>query len=245
MPDNPILNGFKVYSQVDEDGIIQELLRRLPPESRNHTAIEIGCGDGTENNTHFLVLNGFRAVWVDGDPRNIEFIQDSLNLKDSTSNRLRVVQRFVDTSSIGDLVRESCTYLGHQDPDLFSLDIDGNDLYVLREALGSFRPKLICVEYNAKFPPPMSVSISYDPGHIWARDDYQGASLQAFCDLLTDYSLVCCNVSGSNAFFVRNDFRSLYTIYPVAALWRPFRSEFRLLASGHPPSLKWLRDALR
>lgn len=44
MPDNPALNGFKVYSQVDEDGIIQELLRRLPNESRNHTAIEIDAG---------------------------------------------------------------------------------------------------------------------------------------------------------------------------------------------------------
>lgn len=244
MPDNPALNGFKVYSQVDEDGIIQELLRRLPSSSRNHTAIEIGCGDGTENNTHFLLLNGFRAVWVDGNPKNIAFIRKSLGMEEDKAGRLMVLSRFVGTNNITDIVDKACAYLGNSDPDLFSLDIDGNDLHVLGKALESVRPKIICAEYNAKFPPPMTISINYDQHHTWVMDDYQGASLQAFCDLLGDYSLVCCNSCGSNAFFVRNDLRDYYTIYPVAALYRPLHTEFRLLTSGHPPSLKWLRNAL-
>lgn len=244
MPDNPVLNGFKVYSQVDEDGIIQDLLRRIPNDIRNHTAIEIGCGDGRENNSHFLLLNGFRAVWIDGNTRNIEFIQKSLGMMEGVLGRLKALSCFVNVENAREVIEDSCGYLGNSEPDLFSLDIDGNDLHFLLKALNSFRPKILCVEYNAKFPPPMCISIRYDPGNSWVGDDYHGASLQEFCNALRDYTLVSCNLSGSNAFFIRNDIIHRYTVYPVAALYRPLRTEFRLLASGHPPSLKWLRDVL-
>ena len=68
MPDNPAACGFKVYSQADEDGIIEEICRRLGIE-RGHF-IEIGCGDGRENNSHYLLLKGWRGIWVDGDANN-------------------------------------------------------------------------------------------------------------------------------------------------------------------------------
>src|SRR5262245_40537087 len=38
--------GFKVYSQNDEDGIIQEIFRRIG--SSNRTFVEFGAGDGLE-----------------------------------------------------------------------------------------------------------------------------------------------------------------------------------------------------
>ena len=42
---------------------------------------------------------------------------------------------------------------------------------------------------------------------MWDGSDWFGASLQSLCDLFQrrNYSLVACNVTGSNAFFVRND----------------------------------------
>ena len=40
------------------------------------------------------------------------------------------------------------------------------------------------------------------------------------------------------------DFSDFYPGYPPSALFQPFRSHLRLLSSGHPPSLKWARDAL-
>ena len=48
--------GFKVYSQCDEDGIIQEIFKRIGEESR--TFVEFGVGDGLENNTVKLLLEG-------------------------------------------------------------------------------------------------------------------------------------------------------------------------------------------
>ena len=244
MPENPVLAGFKVFSQVDEDGILQVLLGRLPPERLSRTAIEIGCADGLENNTHFLLLNGFRACWVDGSPERIAFLRRELRMSGEEKGRLLAVESFVTLDNIASLIERACAFLGVSDPDVFSLDIDGNDLHVLAEAIGLFRPKIVCVEYNGKFPPPTKLTIRYNAAHEWTGDDYHGASLQAFCDLLTDYVLVCCNISGANAFFVRRDFAGAFPTYAAGVLFQPPRSHLRLLTTGHPPSLNWLRDSL-
>jgi hypothetical protein len=243
-PANPALLGYKVFSQADEDGIIQALLSKLPASQLSRTAIEIGCGDGRENNTHFLLLCGFRVCWLDGSPANIAAIRRELGMETDRKGPLMVTESFVTLDNITGLIADHCAFLDTNEPDFFSLDIDGNDLQILARAMDGFAPKIICVEYNAKFPPPATLSIRYNATHKWALDDYQGASLQAFCDLLAGYTLVACNLSGVNAFFVRNDFRDLFPSYPVAALFQPFRSHLRLLSSGHPPSLKWARDVL-
>jgi hypothetical protein len=121
-PDNPALSGFKVYSQVDEDGIIHELFRRVPNQKLDHTLIEIGCGNGLENNTHFLMLQGYRGFWVDGSDRNIAYLNTALGLVDGTSTRLKVVHRFMHTENTADTITQACSFIGSQEPDIFSLD---------------------------------------------------------------------------------------------------------------------------
>lgn len=243
-PDNPVLSGFKVYSQVDEDGIIYELFRRVPSEKLDHTLIEIGCGNGLENNTHYLILQGYRGFWVDGSDRNIDYLNTELKLTDGASGRLKVVQRFIDSDNISATIAQACSFIGSQEPDLFSLDIDGNEFFVLDNALTICKPKFLCIEYNAKFPPPLALTIRYDGRHQWMGDDYQGASLQMFCDALNEYTLVTCNISGSNAFFARNDLSHHFTSYPIEKLYQPLRLNLRFLAAGHPPSVKWLKNSL-
>ena len=44
--------GFKVYSQNEEDGIINEIFQRIG--TTNKTFVEIGVGNGLENNTLHL-----------------------------------------------------------------------------------------------------------------------------------------------------------------------------------------------
>jgi len=243
IPGNPCLKGFKVFSQNDEDGIIEEILRRVGlVRPINKTFIEIGCGNGLENNTHYLLLKGFKGCWVDGDAKNLEFIKTELRALEFP--RLRAQQRFIDLSNIGDLISSQVRFLDTNEPDLFSLDIDGNDLWILQESLRHFEPKVICVEYNPKFPPPLAVSIAYNASHGWAYDDYHGASLQAFCDGLPGYQLACCNLCGVNAFFVRKDVAAGFEAADCQELFQPFREHLTSLISGHRPSLKWLRDNL-
>ena len=243
-PDNPCLKGFKVFSQNEEDGIIEEILARVSRQSPpNRRCFEIGCGNGLENNTYYLLLKGYQGCWIDADEKNIDFIRAQLGGLDFPA--LRVRQRFVDLSNIESIVSEMVTFLGTREPDLFSLDIDGNDRWVLEKALLRFEPKVVCLEYNAKFPPPLAISIAYNANHRWAGDDYCGASLQAFCECLGGYRLVSCDLSGVNAFFVRRDLATGFSDLGVQALYQPFRERLTVPTVGHPPSLKWLRDQLR
>jgi hypothetical protein len=104
----------------------------------------------------------------------------------------------------------------------------------------------VCVEYNAKFPPPMRVNVSARHSGVWTGDDYQGASLASFSDVFSErgYILVGCSASGVNAFFVRGDIAGAFPRYPMDVLFQPARYHLRRLESGHPPSLKFLKAEL-
>lgn len=239
-PDSPACSGWKSFSQCDEDGIIAEIFRRIGEGSR--TFVEIGCGNGLENNTHALLLRGWSGAWIDGDPRNIKHVRSSV----PSSPRLVIAQSFVTKSNALEVVLDALP--AHADPhalDLLSIDIDGDEAGVLETIVSSVRPRVLCTEYNAKFPPPLSIAMGRRD-HGWTGDDYHGSSLLSLSMLLGahGYRLVCCNASGANAFFVRTDEAGPFTDYSVDRLYRPAAFELRHLRSGHPPSMRFLREAL-
>ena len=146
--------------------------------------------------------------------------------------------------NISDLLRSSLEFLGLDDLDVFSLDVDGNDIYFAEYIQEMVHPKILIVEYNGKFPPPLSLSIEYNPEHTWQRDDFHGASLQKFVDVLDRYMLVACNVVGVNAFFVRKDVASGFTEYPVELVYQPPRLGITGYPVYHAASFKWLKQIL-
>ncbi|MGE3702690.1 MAG: hypothetical protein AB7G08_28575 [Hyphomicrobiaceae bacterium] len=239
-PRNLVLRGFKIYSQCDEDGIIAAIFDVLGGGGR---FIEIGCGDGLENNTHALLLRGWRGVWVDGSAVNVGRISDALG--GTRFSRLLVERQFLDRTNTGSACARYAEFLGTSEPELFSLDIDGNDLHVLEAALAVLEPKVLCIEYNAKYPPPMALTMDYNPGHSWQSDDYHGASLVAYANAIADrYTLLTCTVSGTNAFFVRNDMSAKFHLYDIAELYQPPRYHLTELPMGSRASLRWLRQCL-
>ena len=192
--------GFKAYSQTDEDGIIQEIFQRIGVT--NKTFIEIGVGDGLENNTLFLLLKGWKGFWVDGDLKNIKAIHNKfLFLKDS--GRLNIKQAWIDKDNIDSLIND---FGLPQEIDLLSIDIDGNDYHVFKNIV-SLNPRVVVIEYNANLPPPVKWVMTYNQCHTKTNTDYFGASLKSFEYLFQKkgYLLVGCNITGSNAFFVRKD----------------------------------------
>jgi hypothetical protein len=52
--------------------------------------------------------------------------------------------------------------IGVLDVGLVSIDIDGNDLPIISKFLEVSQPQVLCVEYKAKFPSPMSVFVPKD-----------------------------------------------------------------------------------
>ena len=56
--DKNLINfGFKVYSQADEDGILEEIFKRIGVSQRKF--IEFGIQDGKECNTTYLLKSGW------------------------------------------------------------------------------------------------------------------------------------------------------------------------------------------
>jgi hypothetical protein len=224
--------GFKIYSQYDEDGIIQEIFNRIGATSR--TFIEFGVGNGLENNTLALLLNGWNGLWIEGSAPDISRIQSKF--RDTIANgRLRLKAAFVDRDNIYGLIGE---YFGGE-IDFLSVDIDGNDIHVLA-ALDVVRPRVITIEYNAKFPPPISIAQRYEAGFVWNRTDYMGASLAAIAKVASakGYSLVGCGIAGVNAFFVRNDLLADKFAAPFTAEnhYQPARYFLEgTFVAGHPP----------
>jgi len=84
--------------------------------------------------------------------------------------------------------------------------VDGNDLHVL-EAIRCIQPRVIVVEYNPRFRPPVEWVMAYDPRHVWDETSNFGASLAAWEKTMgkRGYALVGCSFTGVNAFFVRED----------------------------------------
>jgi hypothetical protein len=191
--------GFKVCSQYDEDGIIQEIFHRIGVGSR--TFVEFGVENGLENNTLKLLLEGWSGLWIEGSESFVS--QINTKFEDVVSNgRLRVKAAFITRDNINGLIGERFT----GEIDLLSIDIDGNDIHVLN-SIDIVRPRVIVIEYNGKFPPPMNLVQRYNPEHRWKGTDYGGSSLVAISKVASrkGYSLVGCGIVGVNAFFVRDD----------------------------------------
>ncbi|MCL2430633.1 MAG: hypothetical protein FWD12_15510, partial [Alphaproteobacteria bacterium] len=67
-------SGFKIYSQNEEDGIIQEIFARIGHGPR--TFVEFGVDYGLENNTLKLLLEGWHGLWLEGSEENVALIRD-------------------------------------------------------------------------------------------------------------------------------------------------------------------------
>ncbi len=173
---NPLLRaGAKYFSQSDEDGILLEILSRL---GLTHGAfLEVGVGNGLENNTVILLMHGWRGVWVGNE---------DLAFSSAGATRLRFHKQFLEPKDVPVLVSGVFAESGDGLPldlELISVDIDSCDRPIVEALLAAgCRPTVFVVEYNAKFPPPVRFWIETS-GH-WDHTDYAGCSLQAWWDLL-------------------------------------------------------------
>ena len=201
--------GKKYFSQSDEDGLTLEILKRL--ELKNGVFAEFGVGDGLENNTLILIADGWRGFWVGGEELAFKV--------PAGVKRFHYLKKWITAENIVEFAREGLDAIKESTLDVISLDLDGNDFYMVEKILDAgLKPKLFIVEYNAKFPPHIKWKIQYDKNHQWFGGDYFGASLKSFDELFlkNGYRLICCNShSGANAFFVQEAYAHLFPEVPA------------------------------
>ncbi|HSD22928.1 MAG TPA: hypothetical protein VLB79_01235 [Solirubrobacterales bacterium] len=214
---------FGVFSQWGEDGIIQFLTRRVPIE--NDVFVEIGVQDYRESNTRFLLeKDDWRGLIVDAGSAHLDFLARS---ELGWRHWIDAVSAFVDRENVNRLI----TAAGIEgDIGLLSIDIDGNDYWVL-EAVEVVSPRILVVEYNSLFGPTAAITVPYRPDFERAEAHpswlYFGASIAALAELARrkGYALVGGNRAGVNAFFIREDvLGDLQAVGPEQAY---VRSRFR------------------
>lgn len=228
-PKRLLRHGFKVYSQHEEDGIIQEIFRRIG--TANRTFVELGVETGVECNTVKLLIEGWRGTWIEANPQGCKAIAASFAdfLRD---RRLTLQQSFVTAENINALI-ENSGFKG--EIGLLSIDIDFNDYWVWK-AVNAVSPRAVVIEYNAGLHPPMAVTVPYQPNRTGDGTNFFGASLEALVRLGREkgYRIVGCNISGSNAFFVREDLCADHFLEPATAEehYEPPRHFFSFLLAG-------------
>lgn len=201
-------HGFKVFSQYNEDGIIQAILKLLP-EGLNppKTFIEIGVQDYSESNTRFL-LQGLH--W---NGKLVDASIKLLNRLKSSELAWRYNPEIICDWVTVDNFNEHSVFADGRPPTLLSLDIDGNDYWLL-ERLDS-KPLIICCEFNPILGFKLPLVVPYDPDFCrftaHYSGEYYGASLKAFINLLMGkgYTLVAIGGGLNNAFFVRSEYWDL------------------------------------
>ena len=130
---------YKITSQNNEDGIIEYIFSKIP-NTKNF--IEIGFSF-YENNTLNLIKNGWSGTLIDLHAKeNILFKKFTKFF--FPKSKIKVLTRKITKDNINYILE---TNLKISDVDFFSLDVDGNDYWILKSmTLSNF--KCICLEYN-------------------------------------------------------------------------------------------------
>ena len=194
---------FKIFSQWGEDGIIQKIIDSI--EIKNKTFIEFGVGNFLESNCRFLMMhNNWSGFVIDSSEKMIEMLKKTYFY---WKYNLKSINAFIYKENINNLLLKSEFNF---DLGLLSIDIDGNDYYIL-EAISQYKPRILVVEYNSLFGSKRNISIPYTPDFNRTKANYSnlyfGASLGAITYIAKKkgYILVGSNSSGVNAFYVRKD----------------------------------------
>ena len=180
---NKIDKWFK-YSQSGEEAYIEYLLS--VNRGINNHLVEIGAWDGFHlSNTRFLIEKNWTHLLIDGD----------------NHGNTEVKQHFVTQENILDILS---SYNTPKEFDFLSIDVDGNDLYILEKILTQYSPTLIVAEFNPIWQPHESKVITYDAAHTWNNDDYYGFSFLAGKKMAAKYGYSCVFQNDSlNMYFIK------------------------------------------
>jgi hypothetical protein len=217
-------------SLFDEERIIAEWLQRAPPRHRFY--VDIAAGDGESmSNTFALAKRGWDGLAVEAD--------DALHARLTRTyakrySRVRIAREIVTPDNVVALLRAHGV---PRDFGVLSLDIDGYDHFVLAALLLEFRPALICAEINESIPPPVKFSVTYHPGHVWAKDHFYGQSLAMLDGLRARHDYALVQVEYNNAFLLPAE-RSPLPTRPVREVYR----EGYLARADRLTRLPWNRE---
>jgi len=176
------------YSQNGEEFIIEALLLK-DLSTQDKFLVELGAGDGYHlSNSRYFLQKGWKGILIDADNRG----------------NVDVKQHKITRENINFILN---SYECPKEFDFLSVDLDGNDYWIIEEILKKYSPKLIVAEFNASFESDCSKTIKYDSEFSWKGDTYFGFTLEAGRKLAeaNGYTLMLQHAD-MNIFLLRNDY---------------------------------------
>jgi len=200
MKNNSSLNKFekKIYSQFGEDGIIQEIIKRVGEKNLDKWCVEFGAKDGiSDSNTYNLIKNlDYNAVLIEGDKKFFNELKS--NIKTDKVVKINKFVSFEGSNKLENILQNTKI---PKNFDFLSIDIDGCDYHIF-EQLELFTPKIICIEFNHMIPNEVEFVQSKNFSFK------QGCSPKSLVNLakLKNYHLVANTLT--NLFFVHENIKN-------------------------------------
>jgi hypothetical protein len=179
----------KMYAQFGEEAIFDYIFKHIG--TNNKFIVDFGAGtlNSGLSNSRYLIESGWNGLLMDGNP--------------AEENEI-IKKEFITAENIVSLFDK---YNVPKEFDMLSIDIDGNDFWVLKSILKSeYSPRVIINEFNGCLHEHLLQVMKYNPNHSWGENDYYGASFEAFKKLLNQagYTLVH-QVATTNMIFIKSD----------------------------------------
>ncbi len=186
--------GRRVYSQNEEDGVLEAIFTRLGVE-RGY-CVDVGAHDGVHlsNTANLLRHHRWRGVLIEcGADKARKLRETTRELEDVRVLETRVALDGADT--LDGLLRGAGA---PSSPDLLSIDIDGLDYHVWA-SLEAYAPTVVVIEYNPTIPNHVRFVQEPDP-----RLNH-GSSLRAFVELGAHKGYIAAHVTPTNLIAIRRD----------------------------------------
>lgn len=209
----------KIFSHHGQDGILAEIFRRIGVGGSRF--VEIGAAP-MKNNSNLLLLKGWRGLWVGAELPQDEKLPANHQILLREGN-LKICRKVVNRDNARTLL-SSRSFA--EDLDLISIGVDYNTHHIFTDLL-SLQPRVFCVSYNGMLPADLDWAAPYDAKAEWDGTTLFGSTLGTLSTAAEagGYSLVACELSGTDAFFVRHDLLNDRFLKPGDAMfhWEPLR----------------------
>lgn len=196
--------GFKVHSEFEEDGILLYIFSVIG--TTNRRVVEICAGDGINCNAANLIVNhGWEGLLFDGEKYSIQKGTEYYAKHPSTFLfPPKLKHAWLTRDNINHMISDS-GFTG--EIDLLSLDIDGNDYYLM-DAISVIKPRVIICETHNVIPGDLALTIPYKEDFYFLdgkqNPEFRSVSLLAMQQLLKKkgYRLIGSHRFGFNAIFM-------------------------------------------
>jgi hypothetical protein len=174
-------------------------LKKISKKIDNRSFVEIGFHH-LEFNTIGLIEKNFSGILIDGGRKINCFLMWLIVFL--ISKNVKVKNQFITK-------KNSIKIINKKKIGCISIDIDGNDYWIVKEILKKkILPEIFVIEYNASFlnlPITVPYKNNFDRYDYDSTGFYHGASLMAFIKLFKRYDFkLIKTIGGVNAFFVRS-----------------------------------------